>query len=279
MKCQFDFTIDPVCGWGGTKQNEQKSTGGWLSYYPIFEPHWQVTLADALASGTIIWNNITYTFTNASFYSEKNWGNSLPQKWYWTQCNTFHNYKQLSVVAGGGIRKIPIWNIEETLGMVSIHYNNTFYEAVPWMGEMEWNVSTWGYWYFYGTNTLCDQPFEVEVVYTIDDPVGTTPGLIFRAPTPKDGMIRFCRDTFHANTVVTLWELQWDSNLSQFVRKDGPPIIDRATSTQGGAEIGGAPWWDDWTGEAKLRKPIKALLQLPFRLDRIKRKIKRKLSR
>jgi tocopherol cyclase len=38
--CEFDFSVEPLCGWGS-----QKSTGGWLASYDVFEPHWQVTLA------------------------------------------------------------------------------------------------------------------------------------------------------------------------------------------------------------------------------------------
>ena len=87
LTCDFDFTIEPICGWGGTQEVEQKSTAGWLSSFPIFEPHWQITMADARATGTVVWKGTSYTFTDAPFYAEKNWGAALPQKWYWTQCN------------------------------------------------------------------------------------------------------------------------------------------------------------------------------------------------
>ena len=159
--CEFDIAIDEVlCGWGSgnvsvsaandridTKirtraTSKQKSTAGWLSKFDIFEPHWQVTMADARASGSVVWNNTTYKFQNEPFYAEKNWGAALPSKWYWTQCNSFDGYDQLSVTAGGGIRKVPFGQ-QESLGMVSVHYNGIFYEAVPWTGSMSWNVSTW----------------------------------------------------------------------------------------------------------------------------------------
>ena len=39
VACDFDFVVDPICGWGGTIASEQKSTAGWLSSFPIFEPH------------------------------------------------------------------------------------------------------------------------------------------------------------------------------------------------------------------------------------------------
>ena len=272
LTCDFDFTIEPICGWGGAKANEQKSTAGWLSSFPIFEPHWQITMADARATGTVTWKGMDYTFTDAPFYAEKNWGAALPRKWYWTQCNSFENYEhQLSVVAGGGIRKVPFGK-EEALGMVSCHYNGTLYEAVPWLGGMSWEVSTWGNWSLRGNSTLCDNPFEVEVMYQCN-PM-STPGLIFRAPTPDEGLVRFCRDTFEADCTFTLWLLKWDGELQRFVRQDGPPLINRAKSSQGGAEVGGGPWWDDWKGEARLKKPIKALLQLPYHFQRVRKWIR-----
>jgi tocopherol cyclase len=43
--CEFDFTVEPLCGWGSREEGNQKSTGGWLASYNVFEPHWQVTLA------------------------------------------------------------------------------------------------------------------------------------------------------------------------------------------------------------------------------------------
>ena len=273
LSCDFDFTIEPICGWGGVTAAEQKSTAGWLSSFPIFEPHWQITLADARATGTVIWKGTPYTFTDAPFYAEKNWGAALPRKWYWTQCNSFEGYEhQLSVVAGGGIRKVPFGK-EEALGMVSCHFNGTLYEAVPWLGGMSWEVSTWGSWILRGNSTLCDNPFEVEVMYKCNP--DATPGLVFRAPTPEEGMVRFCRDTFEAECLFTLWLLKWDETLQRFVRQEGPPLINQARSTQGGAEVGGGPWWDDWNGEARLKKPIKALLQLPYYIKSIRKRYRK----
>ena len=78
--CDFDLKIRPLSGWGddqshdtdGGKSN-QKSTGGWLASYSVFEPHWQVTLADARATGYATWNGTRYDFVDAPFYAEKNW--------------------------------------------------------------------------------------------------------------------------------------------------------------------------------------------------------------
>ena len=293
---EFDFEVDPdsVCGYGGyttdtsakassknatiPKQDthaaaKQKSTGGWLSSFPVFEPHWQVTIADALASGSVNWNGTEYKFKDQPFYAEKNWGDALPSKWYWTQCNSFDGYEgELSVTAGGGVRKLPLGK-EEELGMVAIHYKGQFYEAVPWKGNVEWNVSTWGEWNLYGDRLeetinygsngartpRATPPFAAEIRYRCDPK--ELPGLVFRAPTPKQGMVPFCRDTFEADCELTLWELKRNEATNEFEKVE-PPIIDRATSKEGGAEIGGGPWWSEWQGKSKLKPVVKALLNI-----------------
>ena len=278
--CEFDIQVDPICGWGGpidgSTKTRQKSTAGWLANFEVFEPHWQVTMADARASGTVVWNNTRYTFRNEPFYAEKNWGAALPSKWYWTQCNSFEGYEQLAVTAGGGVRKIPLGQ-QEALGMVSVHYNGKFYEAVPWTGSMAWNVSTWGYWKLEGRSTVGPNPFEVEIIYECD--AEEIPGLVFRAPTPDEGMVYFCRDTFEADTTLTLWELELDTSTKEFIRRAGPPLIDRAKSAQGGAEIGGGPWWDSWVATSKVKKTISTLLMIPYKARNLRDKFLKKLSR
>jgi tocopherol cyclase len=151
--------------------------------------------------------------------------------------------------------------------MVSVHYNGTFFEAVPWKGEMDWNVSTWGYWGLRGECFDCDNPFAVEVTYECVPE--KCPGLVFRAPTPDEGMVYFCRDTFDATCTLSLWELEvvgnGSSNSHKYSKKE-PPLIDRATSRQGGAEIGGGPWWTDWKAKSRLKRIIKILLSVPSML-------------
>ena len=82
--CSFDINIEPISGWGDSSakssqsiQDQQKSTAGWLASFPVIEPHWQVTISDAKATGTITWRNKTYEFTNAPYYAEKNWGGAF----------------------------------------------------------------------------------------------------------------------------------------------------------------------------------------------------------
>jgi tocopherol cyclase len=331
--CDFDFAVDHLCGWGDALSvdtdvggssssrgalkdgesetvkvtSKQKSTGGWLASYAVFEPHWQVTMADGRATGRITWQGQVYDFVDAPFYAEKNWGAALPSKWYWTQCNAFDGYyndlpsdqrlgssssapssspssssrssgvpKQLSVTAGGGVRSLPFGR-KESLGMVCVHYNGIFYEAVPWSGYMEWEVTTWGSWIMRGNSTFCDHPFEVEVVYKCDP--SDDPGLVFRAPTPDQGMVFFCRDTFDANVTLTLWELEWDASSGSYCRKPGAPLIDGATSTMGGAEVGGGPWWSTWKQSSVVKQPFLTLLRIPVRVQRLMKRKKRRQTR
>ena len=225
-ECTYDMTIEPIAGWGDVEVG-QKSTAGWLASYKVFEPHWQVTMADGRATGSVTWKDKTYKFENAPFYAEKNWGGAFPIKWYWCQCNSFEGYtsdgQSLSVTAGGGTRKIPLGQ-KESLGMVSVHYNGKFYEATPWLGEMDWEISPWGYWKMTGRSTKGARPFEVELEAICD-----SPGVKLRAPTEKDGMVYFCRDSFLSDVKLSLWDLIWDESERTYVR--GAAIVEEAVSS------------------------------------------------
>ena len=268
--CTYDIAIETpiIAGWGDSEQG-QKSTAGWLASYAVFEPHWQVTMADARASGTITWNNETYTFQNVPFYSEKNWGGAFPIKWYWCQCNSFDGFmdrhNSLSVTTGGGTRKIPLGQTE-SLGMVSVHYNGVFYEATPWLGDMKWHVSPWGYWNMTGRCTGAARPFEVSLEAICD-----APGVKLRAPTEKDGMAYFCRDSFFADVTLSLWELEWDANTNSYIR--GKCVISEARSKQAAVEVGGGPWWDDWKDASVMKQPMKGMVRLPYRFDNLRKRL------
>jgi hypothetical protein len=120
-------------------------------------------------------------------------GGAFPTKWYWAQCNSFDDYPDLAFTAGGGIRQLPFSFLPgkktETLGLIGIHYNGTFFEIVPWTGEVEWKVWPWGRWEFRGRCTdKSGKQFEAEVVAVTNDDV---PGVLLRAPTKDQGMVRF----------------------------------------------------------------------------------------
>ena len=84
------------------------------------------------------------------------------------------------------------------------------------------------------------------------------------APTPDEGMVYFCRDTFEANVTLSLWEIKKEGSTYKRVY---PPILDKAFSRLGGAEIGGGPWWpgQPWSKRSLLKPAIRLLLRLPYK--------------
>lgn len=237
--------------------------------------HRQITLAHATASGTVSWKNKTYTFQDQPFYAEKNWGGSFPIKWYWVQCNAFENEPRLSLTAGGGIRKLPfLRDRTEEVGLVGVHYNDIFYEVVPWTGILEWEVQEWGSWVFKGrcTSKFSPRHFEVELIATCTDDVL---GVKLRAPTEKEGMVYFCRDSFQATVNLSLYHLDYDKKTKSYTKSaKKPPIIDNAVSYQAAVEVGGGPWWDVWKGKSDMKQPMRGLVKLPYIFKSLQTKIR-----
>jgi len=218
--CRWEYEIEPIYGWGDI-QKSQQSTAGWLSYLPIFEPGWQITLAHGLATGWIEWQGQCYQFNNAPAYSEKNWGASFPQKWFWLNSNSFVDQSDLALTAGGGIRQVLWW--QEEVALIGIHYQGKLYEFAPWNSQVSWRIEPWGKWQLQGKSS----EFEVSLV-------GTTEllGTYVRTPTAK-GLVFNCRDTTKGKLNLKLSD------------RNGKVIV-RATSNLAGLEVGGAPWDNAW---------------------------------
>jgi tocopherol cyclase len=220
QNCRWCYQVLPVYGWGQPQQPQQ-ATAGWLSYLPIFEPGWQVLMAHGLATGWLEWQGTRYEFINAPTYSEKNWGRSFPEKWFWLNCNSFEETAGLAITAGGGRRKV-LWTTEE-VAMIGIHYRGSFYEFVPWNSQINWQIQPWGEWRLQATNG------EVQVELT-----GTTDaaGTMVSTPTAQ-GMVLCCRDTLKGLLSIDLQTCQGE-------------IIVQANSTLAGLEIGGTGWDRAW---------------------------------
>lgn len=217
--CTWEYAIEPVYGWG-----DRQSTAGWLSFLQIFEPGWQILMAHGWATGWIDWNGTRYAFDRAPAYGEKNWGRSFPQKWFWLNCNAFDEEPDLALTAGGGRRQVLTWM--ESVAMVGIHYRGKFYEFVPWNGTVTWEIDPWGRWQMRATSG----DLEVELL-------GTTahPGTPLRAPTER-GLVFACRDTMFGEVTLHLTQRRWGETRT----------IVKATSSQCGLEVGGAPWDGVW---------------------------------
>ncbi|MCG8362644.1 MAG: tocopherol cyclase family protein [Pseudanabaenales cyanobacterium] len=226
------YQTQPIYGWGAPSKPQQ-STAGWLSQFQIFEPGWQILMAHGLATGWIDWNGQRYEFTEAPAYSEKNWGGSFPQKWFWYNCNAFDNEPDLALTAGGGRRQVLAWM--EEVAMVGVHHRGQFYEFVPWNGIVRWRVNPWGYWWMSAQNG----EYAIELIGATD-----LPGTPLRAPT-HNGLVFCCRDTMQGYLTLKLWRLNnlgWDKNRSNQRRR----LILEATSSLCGLEIGGGPWEGPW---------------------------------
>lgn len=217
--CRWNYEITPVYGWG-PRGLPQQSTAGWLSYFQIFEPGWQILMAHGLATGWIEWKGKRYEFKDAPAYGEKNWGRSFPQKWFWVNCNSFRDQPDLALTAGGGKRGVLWW--QESVAMVGIHHRGNFYEFVPWNSKVSWQIEPWGKWQMQATN----RDFTVELIATTSHP-----GTPLRAPT-QNGLVYCCRDTMKGEISLILKNTQ------------DKTIILEANSDSCGVEIGGNPWFE-----------------------------------
>ena len=216
--CRWQYHIEPVYGWGNSQH--QQSSAGWLSSFPIFEPGWQITMAHGLATGWIKWQGQKYCFDRAPAYSEKNWGSSFPQKWFWLNSNSFEG-ETLALTAGGGIRQVLWW--QEEVALIGIHYRGKFYEFAPWNSQVSWQIEPWGSWQLEGIS----DDYQVTLRGKTD-----LPGIYVRTPT-AEGLVFNCRDTTRGELDLTL------------STRAGQKIVE-ATSTQAGLEVGGAPWDKAW---------------------------------
>lgn len=221
---QWQYAIAPVYGWGDPKQSQQ-STAGWLSQFQIFEPGWQILMAHGWATGWIDWNDQRYEFHNAPAYGEKNWGGSFPQKWFWLNCNAFHQEPDLALTAGGGRRRVLTWM--ESVAMIGVHYHGKFYEFVPWNSTVQWEIHPWGTWRMSAEHAQ----YIVELEGTSD-----RPGTPLRAPT-EQGLVFCCRDTMKGNLSLRLYKKVGDRTRTQIVE---------AHSSLCGLEVGGGPWDEVW---------------------------------
>lgn len=223
--CKWQYEIQPIYYWGNS-HSIQQSTAGWLSWFQIFEPGWQILMAHGLASGWIDWNGKRYEFTDAPAYGEKNWGGAFPQKWFWINCNSFADQPDLALTAGGGKRGVLWWM--ESVAMVGLHYQGKFYEFVPWNSSVSWEIQPWGKWLIQARN----EDYEIELTGTTDRQ-GTT----LRAPM-ENGLRFCCRDTMQG--VLDL-ELRLKKNSST-----NSQIILKAHSNLCGLETGGTGWDSSW---------------------------------
>lgn len=108
----------------------------------------------------------------------------------------------------------------------------------------------------------------------------------------------FCRDSGFGRVTLSLWMLEWDDDIGDYVRKREQPLIDQAQSDQCAVEVsfprsfpcfnhyiigqhlnefwilciliylqvGGGPWGDVWSVSSKMSSSLKWMVRLPYRL-------------
>jgi tocopherol cyclase len=196
------FTVKPVYGWGNAGELQQ-STAGWLSALPVFGPHWQVLMAQGLATGYVQWGPDTrLDIVDAPMYSEKNWGASFPSKWAWIQCNTFKGEPHLALTGAAAIRNLlNIAGVEEEVGIIGVHYLGRFIEVSPANGKVRWDVEPWGRWHLWGKSS--EYEAMVEAWCEADE------GTILRAPLGRHGLVPACKDTFAGPPLALLLLASW----------------------------------------------------------------------
>jgi tocopherol cyclase len=215
--CQWCYEIKPIYGWG-----KQQATAGLLSYLPIFDPGWQILMAHGLATGWINWKGQMFHFKDAPAYSEKNWGRSFPQKWFWLNSNYFNDYPDLAITAVGSKRRVL--GMTEDVGLIGIHYQGKFYEFVPWNAQIHWKIEPWGQWEMTGDS----EQYHVKIMGNTDKM-----GNWVRVPT-EEGLGFHCRDTTQGNLQIIL-------------KSKNSTLLLNAFTEMGGLEIGGSQWNYVWT--------------------------------
>lgn len=250
---RWEYSTRPVYGWGDVSF-KQKATAGWLAAFPVFEPHWQICMAGGLSTGWIEWDDQRYEFEDAPSYSEKNWGGSFPQRWFWVQCNVFEGaVGEVALTAGGGRRSLPGFpNTYEEVAMVGVHYDGKLFEFVPWNGVVEWEISPWGSWQMTAHNGL----YEVELVATTK-----SNGTVLRAPTNEAGLVPFCKDTCYGDLKLKIWEHTKS-------HQRGKVILD-VSSDLAALEVGGGPWYNTWKKQSSSPSLLRQLLGIPLDVEEI----------
>jgi tocopherol cyclase len=209
----WDYRITSIVPWA-------KPVMGWLSYLPVCEPYWQILVMHGLAEGSITWQDQTYHFQDAPAYSEKNWGNSFPERWFWLQCNSWQEVEQLSLVATGALRQIL--GKSSTVAMIALWWQGKWYRFMPDRSQIFCDIAPWGDWYIIAQQGN----YRLELQ-----------GYSKRPPTPilvpmEHTMQYKCNDTGQGYLQVSLWQ--------------GSKRLCHARSSLGALENGGNMGEQNW---------------------------------
>jgi tocopherol cyclase len=97
---EVDLTFEDAYDWpkafGG---------GGVFSSVPFLNQYWHPYRLGGRASGTVACGDQCWTFTDATFYCERNWGSGFPRRWWWGQAHDF-NGADVCVAFSGGLLEL-----------------------------------------------------------------------------------------------------------------------------------------------------------------------------
>jgi tocopherol cyclase len=275
---KWDIDVQPLKTYGsGSESDKAVSPAGWLASLPLLEPHYQILFAHAMASGYVEIDGEKTVFSNAPFYAEKNWGGGgFPRKWFWTQCNSFPEYPDLSVVATGANRGVVVSpGTYEDVGMIAIHYGDLFIQFSPvgadktvktkssYVGEntivktttFKWKIHPWGSWEVFATGGS----YECIITGSCERDLQKSKTTVLRAPAPDNttGMLPLCRETFSGDLQVSLYKIDFKT------KQRTKTIFENVDAGKTAClEVGGGPWEEPWEISADVKDPLASALAI-----------------
>lgn len=79
--------------------------GGVFSSIPFLNQYWHPYRLGGKASGTVEFGDQAWTFDDARWYSERNWGAGFPERWWWGQAHDFGG-DDVSIAFSGGLLRL-----------------------------------------------------------------------------------------------------------------------------------------------------------------------------
>ena len=79
--------------------------GGIFSSIPFLNQYWHPYRLGGKSSGTVEFSEASWSFDEARWYSERNWGAGFPERWWWGQAHDFGG-DDVSVAFSGGLLKL-----------------------------------------------------------------------------------------------------------------------------------------------------------------------------
>ncbi|MCL2756120.1 MAG: tocopherol cyclase family protein [Firmicutes bacterium] len=105
---------------------------GPLKLLPRMECKHYVTSMSHTVTGQLVINGEIYTFNNDPGYIEGDRGKSFPLRYFWTQCNSWTESKDLSIMAAAA--RIPYMGIRFTGTICIVHYAGKEYRLASYLG-------------------------------------------------------------------------------------------------------------------------------------------------